>query len=116
MLLISREQKAIIRRICKEQEASFLRILETRVEQIKNELAEDGYEVSESDILEELAKELEQWDKAKEKPETFVNVLDDHNISMVKHHLVNMYDLDHKESKPIWKKIGLYENLKENQN
>lgn len=113
--MISTEQKAIIRRICKEQEASLMRIMEQRCTQIQKELHDEGYEVSFADIAEEVAKEMMQWDKVREEPEKFLNLLDDQNISMIKHHLVQDY-LGHPDSKGIWKKINIRDQVYERRN
>jgi hypothetical protein len=107
-MLTSRRQKAIIRRICSAQEKSFLRIVEFRVKQIKDEMNSEGYNISESDILEQISLELEQWDKAKADPVMFINLLDEQNKGMVKHYLVNSF-LKNPDSKPIWKILNLYE-------
>lgn len=114
-MLISRRQKAIIRNICKAQEKSFLRILKKKVKVIQEEMAKEGYAVKESDILEQISHELQQWDKTRDNPEQFVNMLDEKNIGMIKHYLVNGY-LENPDSQPIWAKLQLHERANENPN
>lgn len=114
-MLTSRRQKAIIRRICSAQEKSFLRIVDQRIEQIKLEMLQDGYHVTDTDILEQIALELEQWDKAKQDPVMFINLLDEQNKGMIKHHLVNSF-LSNPDAKPIWKILNLYERTAQNPN
>jgi two-component sensor histidine kinase len=113
--MISTEQKAIIRRICKAQSKSLLRVMEQRCEQIQRELYDEGYEVSFADIAEQVAKELIQWDQVKDNPEKFLNLLDEQNVSMVKHHLVQDY-LGVPESKDIWKQINIRDSAFERRN
>lgn len=114
-MLISRRQKAIIRKICKAQERSFMRILNSRISEIRAEMEEDGYIVSESDVLEQIAIDMQQWDDAKNDPVKFINLLDDKNIDMIKHHLVNSF-LNNPDSKPIWAKINIYHQANEHLN
>lgn len=113
--MISTEQKAIIRQICKMQSNSLLRVIERRCKQIQHELEEEGYEVSFADIAVEVARELEQWDKVRDNPEEFLRLLDEQNIGMIKHHLVQDY-LGHPDSKGIWKKLNLRDQVNERSN
>jgi hypothetical protein len=114
-MLITKRQKAIIKRICSAQEKSFMRILEQKIDQIKFEMTNEGYNVSESDILEQLAMELEQWDKVKNDPAMFINILDEQNKGMIKHHLVNSY-INNEDAQPIWQKLTLYDEASRFQN
>lgn len=108
-MILSRQQKTIIRRICKKQEQSYLRIAAQRVEEIKKDLEADGYHASDSEIFEQIAKDLEAWDKAKENPALFTTLLDENNIGMIKHHLINSFD--NPNAIPIWQKLNLYEQV-----
>ena len=113
--MLSTEQKAIIRRICKKQTRSLLRIVEQQSERLFMELREEGYNISFSDIAYEAAKLLEEWDKVREDPERFLQLLDDQNISLIKHHLIQDF-LGHEETRPIWRKLNLYDKTYENRN
>ncbi len=104
--MLSTEQKAIIRKICKEQEKSLLRVAERYTEKIYNDLMEEGYDVDFSDIAAEIGKQLEIYDRAKESPELFLQLLDESSVDMIKHHLIQDYE-GHPDSKGIWKKLNL---------
>lgn len=113
-MLIATEQKRLIKMICRKQEQSFLRILENEVNTIIREMREEyEVDVSESDVLEDIAKNLEIWDKVKDNPENFFQLLDESNVGMIKHHLFNSYSR-RGESKDVWNNITFKENARRN--
>lgn len=114
-MMFSSEQKAIIRKICEEQEGSFLEVAEESTQRIYKELSDEGYVVSISDIAEEVTNKLKQWDEVKRDPDKFLNLLDDQELGMIKHHLVNDY-LNDSLARPIWRKLNLFDKLQENRN
>lgn len=113
--MLTTEQKAIIRQICEEQESSLLRVAHYLSKKIQKELEEDGYLVSEGDIAEEISKDLIKWDEVKDNPERFLQILDDYNLGLVKHHLVQDY-LGIPDSRKIWKQLNLWDEVNQNQN
>jgi len=113
--MISTAQKAIIRQICREQEESLLRLMEFECEKLYNEFIEEGYEVSMSEIAEEIAKQLIFWDRVKKSPEKLTQVLDEANLGLIKHHLVQSY-LKHPHTSEIWKHLNLYDKVNSNPN
>lgn len=113
--MLSSEQKAIIRKICEEQEGSFLEVAEEHTNRIYNELKDEGYVVSISDIAGEVTRKLQQWDEVKKDPDKFLNLLDDQELGMIRHHLVNDY-LGDSLARPIWKKLNLHEKVNSNPN
>ncbi len=116
MLVLSIEQKIIVKRIAKEQVNSFLRIVESgNYQRLVEDLKEEGYTVSDIDVLNQLAKETELWDDLIESPETFLNRLDELNLSMLKHILLNEFELT-PETRGIWKKLNLFDKVNETPN
>lgn len=113
--MLSDEQKAIIKDICQCQEESLLRVMENQCEKIKKELEDEGYNVSVADIAEQIAKELSEWDRAKEDPDKFLSVLSDQKIGMLKHYLVADH-LGNEHTRRIWKQLNLYDNANERSN
>lgn len=109
-MMISTEQQAIILQICLEQEQSLLRLIDNETQTIFDDLQEEGYEVNELDIAEEIAKQLLLWESVKRNPGQFTRILDEANISMIKHHLVQSY-LKHPSSPPIWRHLNLYDEI-----
>lgn len=113
--MLSTEQQALILKICATQEGSFLEVAEKHIQKIYKELTDEGYKVSISDIAEEVTRKLQQWDEVKKDPEKFINLLDDQELGMVKHHLVNEY-LEDSLARPIWKKLNLFDKANEHRN
>jgi hypothetical protein len=113
--MISSQQKAIIRRICQEQKESFLRLAQTEPGKIQQELRNEGYEVSITEIMEKISEGYEVWEKLEETPEEFIRVLDGDNLGMVKHHLINEYE-GHEDARPIWKQLFLFDKANEFRN
>jgi hypothetical protein len=114
--MLSTEQKAIIRRIAKEQNESFIRIIEQKLyDRIVSELEEEGYDVSELDILEHFSTTMEMWDQLLENPEEFFKRLDDINLSILKHILINEFELT-PETRGIWRKLNLWDKVKKIEN
>lgn len=113
--MLSSEQKAIIRAICDAQEESFLEIVESYSNKIYNELKDEGYDISLMDIAEEVTRKLQQWDEVRKDPDLFLNLLDSQELGMIKHHLVNDY-LEDSFSRPIWKKLNLFDKANEFRN
>lgn len=114
--MLSTEQKTIIRQICEEQEGSLLRVSQYLSKRIREELFdEEGLIVSEADIAEEIAKDLEKWDEVKQNPEKFLELLDDTNLGMVKHHLVQDF-IGVQASRKIWKQLNLFDKANEFRN
>lgn len=109
------EQKEIIRKICLSQEGSFLEVAGDYIQKIFKELKDEGYQISISDIAEEVTRKLKQWDEVKKDPDKFLNLLDDQELGMVKHHLVNEY-LEDSLARPIWKKLNLFDKANEHRN
>lgn len=111
MLVLSTEQKVILKRIAKEQLNSFLRIVEQgKYKELLAEFEEEGYEVSELEVLEQLSNDAQLWDDLIEKPETFLQRLDELNLSMLKHILLNEFELT-PETRGIWKKLNLFDRV-----
>lgn len=113
---LSTEQKATIRRIAKEQLESYLRIVDKKMyEKIKQEMIEEGYDVNDSDIMEHFAKEMELWDALIDTPEAFLQRLDDLNLSVLKHILLNEFELT-PTTRGIWKQLNLFDKVNKFQN
>lgn len=116
MKLVSRHQKGIIRRIAKEQEESFLRIAQHKsIKALINKLRDEGYEVSETEVLERIMMDIDNWNKVRDDPANFINLLDDANLSMVRHYLISDY-YGVNESKPIHRVLNLKEGLNNQKN
>lgn len=111
--MISTEQKAILRRIAKEQMASFLRISELEMyAKVMEEMREEGYDVNDSDMLVYFTEQLELWEAILENPEKF-QTLDEVNLGMVKHWLINHFE-KHPDAGGIWKKINIIDRINKN--
>lgn len=113
--MISRQQKAIIRRICREQEKSLLRIEKKMVNRIMREMKEEGYDVTKLDVITALAENIKQWGDVKAEPEKFLRHLDEGNIGLIKHHLINDYE-EHIDAKPIWYQLQLFDQVNQFRN
>lgn len=113
--MLTTAQRAIIIEICQSQEESFLRIMEGYVERIYNDLRDDGYQVSMLDIAEHVSKQVFEWASVKEDPDRLFELLDQDNISMIKHHLVQDH-LGKAGVSGLWKKLNLYDNVNERSN
>lgn len=112
MPVLSTQQKAIIRQIAKEQIKSFLRIVEQKsFEKVKQEMLEEGYEVNDMDFFEYFAEQLELWEELVDSPEAFLKRLDDINLSVLKHDLVNEFGVT-EHTRGIWRRLNLYDKLK----
>lgn len=110
-IILSTEQKIIVKRIAKKQVTSFLRIVQgKKYEKLLDDLRDEGYSVSEIEVLEQLAKETELWDELIESPETFLSRLDDLNLSVLRHILINEFEVT-PETRGIWKKLNLFEKV-----
>lgn len=107
--MLSRQQKAIIRKAARLQEESFMRIVtEGRLNEILEELKEEGYDVTLTDLEERVSKDLEKWDAVKDDPDRFLHILDELNLGMIRHVLVNEFrNTDH--VKGIHKKLNIFE-------
>lgn len=114
--ILSRQQKAIIRKVAKRQEESFLRILrEEKLLIILNELTEEGYDVTLTDLEEKLSQDLMAWDSVKERPEEFLEYMDSTNLGMMRHLLVNEFRRT-EHIKGIHRKLNLFEEINQNPN
>lgn len=115
--LFSRHQMSIIRRVAKEQQESFTRISDHKiVRNLKKELTQEGYDVNDTEILERMLAEIEKWAKVFDNPVNFINLLDDSNLGMIRHHLVNDYELFDKRTKYLHKLLNLKEKSNEHLN
>lgn len=114
--MLSRQQKAIIRKTAKLQEESFMRIVtEGKLKELYNDLIEEGYDVKMADLEARVAHDLEKWDKVKEDPDGFLHILDDLNLGMVRHILVNEFrNTEHVAN--LHRKLNLFEELSKYQN
>jgi len=114
--MLSRQQKAIIRKAAKLQEESFMRIItEGRLREIMQELQDEGYEVTMSDLEARVSKDLEVWDSVKDNPDGFLHILDEVNLGMIRHVLVNEFrSTDH--IKGLHRKLNLFEEVSKFQN
>lgn len=111
--MLSTEQKAMIRSIAKEQMASFLRIAELELySKLVDEMREEGYDVDATDMLAYFSGQMELWEKIIEYPDKFTS-LDEVNLGMVKHFLINEY-YGREDSRGIWKKINIVDKLNKN--
>lgn len=113
--MISRQQKAIIRKICQEQEKSLLRIEKKMVNRIYKEMRAEGYELSKIEVVAAIAENLKQWGDVKQEPEKFLRHLDDGNIGLIKHHLVQDF-LHHDDARPIWYQLNLFDQVNQYRN
>lgn len=111
--MLSSEQRAIILKICDTQEGSFIEVAEKHIERIYLELRDEGYEISISDVAEEVTRKIQQWDEVRKDPEKFLHLLDEQEIGMVKHHLINDFM---GLSRPIWKRLNLFDKANEYRN
>jgi len=115
--MLSRSQKAMVRKIAMLQEESFMRIVEEeKLKVLLQEMIEEGYNVDLLDLEEHAAKSLELWDRVKDDPDKFLNILDDLNLEMVRHHLVNEFRSSNPNTKTLHRKLTLFEEIKQNQN
>ena len=113
---LSTQQKAIIRRVAKENIQSILNIVDKRqYDRIKQEMIEEGYDVSELDMLEYFSKQMELWDSLKDTPELFLMKLDDLNLSILKHILLQEFEIT-PETKGIWKQLSLFDKVNQFKN
>lgn len=114
-MLMEKAQRRILKKICRRQERSFMRIMESKVQEIIEEMKRDyGVVVTESDVLEDISEELMVWDKVKDNPREFFTLLDEQNVGLIKHHLLNHYQND-PASQQLWQNITLNENARQNQ-
>lgn len=114
--MLTEQQRQIIQEIRQEQEKSFLELLEGYTERIYNELCEEGYEdVSVLDISDEVAIKLKQWAKVRDYPDQFLNLLDEQELGMIKHYLINEYT-GNTHTRGLWKKLNLFESINERLN
>lgn len=109
--MISTEQRIIIKQICEEQKESMLDVRENFCYEIFNDLHDDGFEVSIEGVRDECDRIAGLWMKVKAKPEKFMEILDDQQASMLKHHLVNKFEENY-HGKGIWKTINIFERMK----
>jgi len=115
--MLSRSQKAMVRKIAKIQEESFVRIVqEERLKVLLQEMLDEGYDVDLMDLEEYAAKTMESWDRVKDDPDRFLNILDDLNLEMVRHHLVNEFKSENPNTRTLHRKLTLFEEIKQNQN
>jgi hypothetical protein len=111
--MLSREQKAIIRRICKLQLEDLNDIRENLIFKIYNELIDDEYDITINDIYQEIDRQMGLWIKVKYHPDRFFHILfeirNEHNYSMIKHHLIQEFEGE-PPTRGIWQKIEFYDN------
>lgn len=111
-MILTPDQRAIIQEICQSQEESFIRIMEGSVERICKECRDDGYVVDPLEIAEMITRELMGWEEVKNNPDRFMELLDNNNIGMIKHCLIQ--DYMGKTGVPgLWKKLNLYDKVNE---
>lgn len=113
--MISTQQKAIIRKICRIQQESFLRVANKKVKKLKKEIEDEGYVVDEADLLAHIVSEIQTWEKVEQAPEMFLRLLDETNIGLVKHHLINEFE-GVEDSRPIWKQLNLFSEVNQFKN
>lgn len=115
--MLSRQQKAIVRKIAKIQEQSFLRIIEEeKLKSLLLEMLDEGYDVSLSDLEAEASKNLMLWDQVKDNPDGFLNILDELNLGMVRHTLVNEFKSNNPNIGTLHRKLTLFEEINQNPN
>lgn len=113
-MILSRQQQAIIRNIAKLQIESYLRIDDPQqLKELLEEMDEEGYDVTELDLRNRLAIWVEIWDSVIEDPNKFLNRLDEVNLSMLRHHLFQEFQID-PETRGIWRKLNLFEKITNN--
>lgn len=86
------------------------------MKELLQEMLEEGYEVDLMDLEEHAAKSLELWDRVKDDPDKFLNILDDLNLEMVRHHLVNEFRSENPNTKTLHRKLTLFEEINQNKN
>ncbi len=116
MNMLSRQQKAIIRKAAKLQEESFMRIVtEGKLKELADELSQEGYEVTLADLEARVASDLEKWDRVKGDPDGFLHILDEVNLGMVRHILVNEFrNTAHVAN--LHRKLNIFEEITKFQN
>ena len=115
-MLLSTQQKAIIKKIARTQLKSFVKISKHELyDDLLEEFKEEGYDVNDSDFLEYFAVQAELWDSLENEPDNFLNRLDEMNLSMLKHILFQEFELN-PETRGIWKKLSIWDKVNENKN
>lgn len=114
MIRLSRAQQSIIKRIAREQEESFMRIIENNLfMEAYHSLNENGYDVDVADVLEAITRFMQMWEEVREDPTSFIEVLDDLNMKMIKEHLKHDFGNDRFINpllKGITDKVDLFSN------
>ena len=108
--MLSTQQQIIIRQICRFQIESFQRIKDDHLYGLYNDMLEEEYEVTFTEIEEAIDIELKIWYRVYREPDRFFNILTEIDRAMVNHHLIQEF-LSNPHSRGIWRKLNLIDKL-----
>ena len=112
--MISTEQRIIIKQICEAQKESMLEVKRNFSYEIYNDLIDEGYEIQLGEVSDECDRIAGMWMKVKANPEKFMEILDDQQAGMLKHHMINRFQENY-HGKGIWQTINIFERFKKYQ-
>lgn len=108
--LLNEEQERIVQKICSIQIESLIRTSIYQVPQEVSRVKELGIDISSVDFNYKITLEIEKWEKIKSKPQDVFKIMTKNMQSKFKHIMFNYIKSD-ENTRVLWKKLFLVDNL-----